>query len=123
LKDVLLGGERVEYQPSTRTLLLAGEEFTLTEWLEIRRRIDLIVKRAMTDEDWQEYREQRNFMDKTSRLPQDMREAPPPWEGKGSSFLSKNIMDLTSRKRGRIKGAPWWLRWLFDAVVTKEELA
>ncbi len=122
LNTVRIGGEPVAYDRIAHTLRLAGDEYTLQEWLEFRRRVDLIVSREMTEEEWKEYREERNFIDKRSRLPQAMREPPPPWEGRSSSFLSANVSAINRFRRGLLIEAPWWLRWLFDGVVTKQEL-
>ncbi len=38
----------------------------------------------------------------------------------GHPFLVKNLKAINSHKRGYIKRPPWFLRWCFDGVVTKE---
>jgi len=42
-------------------------------------------------------------------------------EGKSSSFLTNNTTAILKQDRGKLKKPPWWLRWLYSAVVTREE--
>ncbi|MAH51043.1 hypothetical protein CMI37_34825 [Candidatus Pacearchaeota archaeon] len=37
-------------------------------------------------------------------------------------FLIGNLKYINSAKRGHIKKAPWWLRWLYEGVVSKDKL-
>jgi len=46
--------------------------------------------------------------------------APGPIERSSSPFLRENLGPILSFRRGRLKKAPWWLRWLFHGVVTRE---
>lgn len=39
-----------------------------------------------------------------------------------NSFVIANIQQINKTKRGRLKKAPWPLSFLYDSVVTKEEL-
>ena len=38
-----------------------------------------------------------------------------------AEFILENHEGINSMKRGKLKKAPWWIRWLFDSIVTKEE--
>ena len=118
--DLLIGGVPVEYHAKTGTLHLAGQSFSVEEWLEFRRRIDLVLKHVTPPERWNEIREAMARQEKVSRLPLPLRthQAQPTFTT--SSFLGENIAAINSLERGRLKRAPRWLRWAYDAVVTKE---
>ena len=97
-KHVLVGGEPIRIEGST--LHMAGEEYNPQAWLDLRRRIDQAYFRG-------------GFLEEVG---------PPkaPWEGQSSSFLTNNTMAIVNHDRGKFQSAPWWLRWLYSAVVTKE---
>ena len=38
-----------------------------------------------------------------------------------SPFLQVNVDAIMKHQRGKIKKPPWWLGWLYSAVVTREE--
>ena len=120
LNDVLIGGKPVAFDSATGTLSIAGEEVTVEAWMELRRRIDLIMKRCVSPERWQEIKEEMARIDKVSRLPGVMREHQSQPTFTTSNFLGENFLAINELKRGRLKRAPKWLRWAFDAVVTKE---
>ena len=94
-----VGGEPVGFTKSTGTVHLAGDDMTIEQWREVSRRIELLI-----DRDGAKQKER-------SRDP-----------GSGaSSFLTKNVQAIHKMPRGYLKKAPWWLRWLIDGIVTKEE--
>lgn len=41
---------------------------------------------------------------------------------RSTNFIYENIQEINATKRGKLKKAPWWLRWKFDKVITKDEL-
>lgn len=102
LNKVKVGGEPVGYTKSTGTLHLAGEDLTFEQWQELERRVNLLF--------------QRDGKAKPGRKNVQA----DPAHGT-SSFLSQNLKAILSRDKGKIKDAPWWLRWLYDAVITKQE--
>lgn len=120
LNDVTIGGKPVAYDATTGNLSLADEEFTIEQWLEFRRRIDLLVKRSVSEGRWKEIKERMALTDKVSRLPMVMRDHQVQPAFTTSNFLGENFLAINELKRGRLKRAPKWLRWAFDAVVTKE---
>jgi hypothetical protein len=98
LNSVKVGDGNVSFEGSN--VYLAGTEYTPQEWLELRSRIDrVLVNRGLIEE-----------------------VGPPkaPWEGNSSSFLTNNTMPILEHKQGYFNSPPWWLRWLYSAVVTKE---
>ena len=98
LHNLVVGSGNVSFNESN--VYLNGTEYTPERWLELRRRIDkVLIDRGQIEE-----------------------VAPPqaPWEGKSSSFLTNNTMPILEHKTGYFKSPPWWLRWLYSAVVTKE---
>ena len=98
LNSVKVGDGNVSFEGSN--VYLAGTEYTPQGWLELRRRVDkVLIDRGQIEE-----------------------VAPPqaPWEGNSSSFLTNNTMPILEHKRGYFNRPPWWLRWLYSAVVTKE---
>ena len=38
-----------------------------------------------------------------------------------SPFLQVNVDAIMKHRRGKLKKPPWWLGWLYSAVVTREE--
>ncbi len=101
-----IGGAPVSYDNVADVLRIAGKDYTKAEWSETTRRI-----RTLTSEDGKA----------ASR-----KEGPdgplPPHEGRGSSFLTVNVMEIIERKVGRILDPPVWLRPFFSGVITKERL-
>tara|TARA_Y100000310_G_scaffold7604_1_gene8341 strand:+ start:329 stop:718 length:390 start_codon:yes stop_codon:yes gene_type:complete len=98
LHNLVVGSGNVSFNDAN--VYLAGTEYTPERWLELRRRIDkVLIDRGQIEE-----------------------VAPPqaPWEGKSSSFLTNNTMPILEHKQGYFNRPPWWLRWLYSAVVTKE---
>ena len=118
--DLLMNGVPVEYNASTGTLILAGEEYTIERWLETRRRIDMVLKRTLNQADWKELREKLAWLGKRDRLPQELRDYEQPASVGGGSFLERNLEAISRQREGTLKRAPWWLRWAFPMVVTKE---
>ena len=99
LNSLVIGSGSVSFQGST--VYLAGTEYTPEQWLELRRRVDkVLIERGQLEE-----------------------VSPPkaPWEGESSSFLTNNTMPILDHKEGYFKQPPWWLKWLYSAVVTKEK--
>ena len=99
LTHVKVGDECVVFEDER--IQIAGSDYTPNQWLELRGRID----RVLVD---------RGFIEEVG---------PPkaPWEGQSSSFLTNNTMPILEHKQGYFKSPPWWLRWLYSAVVTKEQ--
>lgn len=121
LNDVVVGGKPVEYNISTGTLSLAGDEIPLDGWLETRRRIDMIIKRTVTPAKWKELRGKLAWLGKRDRLPPELRDYEAPSQHQAaSSFLTDNLDEINKLQHGKLRPAPWYLRWLYDAVVTKE---
>ena len=104
LTKVVVGGEPVGFTKSTGTLHLAGSDYTLEQWQEIERRINLFYSRAglITDP------------------MKDKRRDP---NAGTSSFLTANLRQILARDMGLIKDPPFWLRGLYSGVVTKERLS
>ena len=99
LHSLVIGSGNVAFQGSN--VYLAGTEYTPEKWLELRRRVDKgLIDRGQIEE---------------VGLPKA------PWEGKSSSFLTNNTMPILEHKQGYFQSPPWWLRWLYSAVVTKEK--
>ena len=99
LTHVKIGDECVVFEDEL--IRIAGSDYTPKQWLELRRRIDrALVSRGLIEE-----------------------VGPPkaPWEGHSSSFLTNNTMPILEHKHGYFHSPPWWLRWLYSAVVTKEK--
>ena len=98
LTHVKIGDECVVFEDEL--IRIAGSDYTPKQWLELRSRIDrVLVNRGLIEE-----------------------VGPPkaPWEGNSSSFLTNNTMAIVNHDRGKFQSAPWWLQWLYSAVVTKE---
>jgi len=103
LNKVIVGGKPVGFTTPTGTLHLAGDDLTLEQWQEIERRINLFFERAGL-----------------IKSPRKNR-ASDPAHGT-SSFLSRNLKQILARDKGLLKDPPFWLRWLYSGVVTKENL-
>jgi len=98
LHNLVVGNGNVSFNESN--VYLNGTEYTPEKWLELRRRIDkVLIERGQIEE---------------------IAAPKAPWEGKSSSFLTNNTMPILEHKTGYFKTPPWWLRWLYSAVVTKE---
>ncbi len=89
-----------EYNEETRKVQISEESFDVWEWREFVHRID-----SLFIEDGQ--------LEKVS---------PPKgeWDGMSSHFLTRNFRAISRQKVGTMKRPPWWLRWLYSAVITKE---
>lgn len=99
LRGIAMGGQPVGFRRSTQTLLLGGDDWTAAQWIQFRSRVDaLMLHEGM------------------------VKKGPEPNKARASDFLSANVERIIATKRGRLRPAPWWLRWLFDMVVTKEDL-
>lgn len=122
IKDLKLGGQPVVFDQATGCLSLAGEEVPLAQWLETRRRIDLLMKRGLTEAGWKALREQLAWLGKRDRLPQELRDHETPPAPPASGFLTHNLEAINRLKAGTLKVPPFWLRWLYGAVVTKDGL-
>lgn len=46
---------------------------------------------------------------------------PPPVAQSATPFLQANHRAIITHKTGMMKSPPWWLRWLYSAIVTKEQ--
>jgi len=103
LAQVKVAGEPVGFTKSTGTLHLAGDDLTLEQWQELERRINLLFTRA--------------GLQKAPRRDK----ARDPASGT-SSFLTHNLKQILDRDKGIIKDPPFWLRWLYSGVITKERL-
>jgi len=101
LKKVLVGGKPVGWDNSTGTLHLAGEEVTLEQWQEIERRINLFYSRKGLIKD-----------------PRKNKGSDP--NSGTSSFLTNNVRQILDREVGIMKNPPFWLKWLYSGVITKE---
>lgn len=123
LKEVKIGGQRVGFTHSTLSLQIAGEEIPLDAWLEIRRRIDLIMKHELRAEEWKALKEKIAWLGKRDRLPPELRDYEPVPAKPMPTWFGENIEAIHQLKltRGQIRRPPWWLRWMFDAVVDKRE--
>ena len=97
---LLVGGEPVAFTRSTATLRIGGRDYTIEEWKEVTRQIGLLHDR------------------KSERKAAHGRD---PNHG-SSSFLTANLNEIHRRQRGMIQDSPWWLRWLYGGVITKEVL-
>ena len=93
------GMPSVAFTRSTLTLRIGGRDCSAQEWIDYRGKVDSLLLHEGV-----------------------VKKVPEPNRGRSSDFLSVNVERIVGMKRGRLKPAPWWLRWLFDAVVSKEEL-
>ena len=103
LTHFALGGHPIGITVSERKLHVAGEDLSVEEWLRITDR----VKTAL---------EHEGLVDRPEKF-----ENAAPWEGRSSTFLSRNVMQIHEQQGGYLKRAPWWLRPFFRSVVTREE--
>ena len=96
---ILVAGVPLSFNFETRILSLGEEKYTVDEWRDIERHIDVMI---------------------TGKLGIRKREA------KGvpniSEFVLQNLPFINKSKRGLMRKAPFWLRPFYSAVVTKEEL-
>ena len=99
LTKVIVGGEPVGFKKSTGLLHLAGSDYSLKEWQELERRVNLFFKRAEL------------------LIPETVSDH----NAGSSSFLTTNVNQILKRTSGVIKNPPWWLRGLYSGVITKEE--
>lgn len=100
LTHLNIGGSPVVYNEETRKMEFGGESFDVWQWLELRHRLDLVYIRD-------------RVLEKVS----------PPrgnWDGTSSHFLTRNFRAISKQLVGTMKRAPWWLRWRYSSVITKE---
>ena len=103
LRSYKIGGQEIGFTVSEKMMHVAGEDITWERWQEIVERADRQAIRG----GWKE------------KPPKFGNAAP--LEGRGSNFLGENLSQIIEvRERGHIRNAPFWLRWLFDGVITKE---
>jgi hypothetical protein len=104
LNKLMVGGEPIGITRSTQLLDIAGEEWTLERWQDAVDRVNsmLIQERWIEDPS-------KNV--KSTDI-----------NAGSSSFLSNNVTEILIRTRGKIKRAPFWVRWAYDSVITKESL-
>jgi len=95
-----VGGERAGYNNETHKLFLGGNDYDVYEWLELRHRFD-----SMFERDGQLER---------------VAPAKGEYDGQSSQFLTRNWRPIIKQKSGTWKQPPWWLKWLYSAVITKE---
>lgn len=96
-----VGGSAVIYDEQAHKVELGGEAFDVWDWRELAHRLDLMFIRD-------------GQLEKVS----------PPrgeWDGMSSHFLTRNFRAISNQKVGTMKKAPWWLRWLYSTVITREE--
>ena len=103
LRSYKVGGQEIGFTKSERMMHVAGEDMTYERWCEIVERVDRMAIRS----GWK------------GKPPKFGNAAP--LEGRGSNFLSENLSEIVEvRKRGHIRKAPFWLRWAYDGIITKE---
>ena len=100
LTHAIIGERPVEYLSESHNVVIAGSQLDVWKWLELKNRID---QRFIRD----------GQLEKVS---------PPKgeWDGTSSRFLTRNWRAVSKQKVGTMKKAPFWLRWLYSAVITKE---
>jgi hypothetical protein len=98
---MIVGGEPVAYNNEVHKLTIAGTEYDAYEWLELRHRIDQILERD-------------GQIERVSPAKGE-------WDGSSTQFLTRNWRSVAKHHVGTWKRPPWWLRWLYSAVITKEE--
>jgi len=90
-----------EYDEESRWIKIAGETFDVWEWREFVYRIDsLFIADGQLEK---------------------VTPAKGEWDGFSSHFLTRNFRVISKQRVGTMKKAPWWLRWLYSSVITKEE--
>ena len=89
------GGLALRYDPPSRTIQLGDDVLPVDDWHSLRNHVERVLIRGGA--------------------------YPPRPPVKVNQFLNRNMEDLVKVKRGRVQRAPWWLRWAFDSVITKEE--
>ena len=99
LRKDTFGGHPVGFKRSTQTLKIGGEDWTPAKWIDFRGRVDTIMVHEGL-----------------------VQKGPEPTKVRSSNFLGANVEEIIACQRGRMKRAPWWLRWLYDQIVTKEPL-
>lgn len=71
---LLFGGEPVIYDGQAGSLTLGHVTLTINEWLELRRRVDLLLKRMMQPADWKQLKGEMAWLGKRDRLPTELRD-------------------------------------------------
>ena len=96
---ILVGGVPLSFDFDARLLSLGEEIYTVDEWRDIERHIDVMVTGKLGIR-------KRN----TKAVPNI------------SEFVLQNLPFINKTKKGKMKSPPFWLRPFYGAVVTKEEL-
>ena len=104
LNNVVIGGYPVAFEGDgdITTVELSGTTFDAAQWHRVKERIDKVFVRAGLG-------------------PVKDEQAKPRKGSVPSNFFSANHIAIGGMSRGVLQPVPWWLRWKYDAVVTKEE--
>lgn len=100
LTHVKIGGEPLVFDAVRSRLEMAGLDYDVYQWLELRHRIDTVFERA-------------GLVERVSPPKGD-------WDSASSKFLTRNWRELVDQRVGTWKKPPWWLRWFYSAVISKE---
>jgi len=100
LTKVQVGGANVAFNGDKGHLVLGGLDYDVYQWLELKHRIDSVFERT--------------------GLLQRVKPASGEWDGESSKFLTRNWRAVANQQDGTWKRPPWFLRWLWAAVITKE---
>jgi len=103
LRSFKIGGQEIGFTRSKKLLHIAGEDWTVKKWLGTVDRVWRLLK--------------------AEKLVKEPVKEVAPWEGKSSTFLGYNVMEINSLSRGVLKKPPFWLRPFYDRVVTKDILS
>lgn len=100
LSRLLVGGECIIFDGIHHTVTIAGTEFDVWDWLELRHRIDQVFIRD-----------------------EQLEKVGPPRDPAtvSSSFLSQNWKALSKLDGGKIRRPPKELKERYQAVITKED--
>jgi hypothetical protein len=104
LRNFKVGGQEFGITKSTKTLHIAGDDWSVEKWHDLVDRVHIALTRDGLV----------NGVSSKGKLARD------PSFGM-STFLSNNVGQIHRQKRGFLKRAPIWLRWLYESVVTKED--
>ena len=96
-----VGGSPLVFDSLKMHLEMGGSDYDVYQWKALENRINLVLEHA--------------------GLLQKVKPASGEWDGKSSKFLTRNWRSLVDQREGTWKKPPWWLRWLYSAVITKEE--
>jgi hypothetical protein len=102
LTAVKIGDQAVGLTRSEQLLHIAGEDWNLERWQTTVER----VERLLISERWIA-KPKKTIVSNGQQ---------------SSDFLTNNVQAIIEQKRGRMKPAPFWLRWFCDAVITNDRL-